>query len=69
MKRLIFVVIFLFTYLIGFSQEKKAYQLFDKNGKKVNYDKLLKAAEKSQIVLFGEYHNNAISHWLELELT
>ncbi|WP_396156008.1 ChaN family lipoprotein [Flavobacterium sp.] len=69
MKRLIFVVIFLFTYLIGFSQEKKAYQLFDKNGKKVNYDKLLKATEKAQIVLFGEYHNNAISHWLELELT
>lgn len=69
MKRIIFVVIFLLTYLISFSQEKKAYQLFDKNGKKVNYGKLLKAAEKAQILLFGEYHNNAISHWLELELT
>ena len=69
MKRLIFVVIFLLTTLNGFSQDKKAYQLFDKNGKKVNYGKLLKAAEKAQVVLFGEYHNNAISHWLELELT
>ena len=69
MKRLIFVVIFLLTTLNGFSQDKKAYQLFDKNGKKVNYGKLLKAAEKAQVFLFGEYHNNAISHWLELELT
>ena len=69
MKRLIFVIFFLITSIIGFSQEKKAYQLFSKKGKKVDYGKLLKAAEKAQVVLFGEYHNNAISHWLELELT
>ena len=69
MKRLIFVVFFLITSIIGFSQEKKAYQLFNKKGKKVDYGKLLIAAEKAQVVLFGEYHNNAISHWLELELT
>lgn len=65
-------VLLLLAFVIGFgvaAQEKKAYQLFDKNGKKVNYSKLLKAAEKAQIVLFGEYHNNAISHWLQLELT
>lgn len=51
------------------AQEKKAYQLFNKKGRKVSYGKLLKAAENTQVVLFGEYHNNAISHWLELELT
>lgn len=68
MKRLIFVIFFLITAIIGFSQEKKAYQLFDKKGKKADYGKLLIAAEKAQVVLFGEYHNNAISHWLELEL-
>lgn len=69
MKRLIFVIFFLITSIIAFSQEKKAYQLFNKKGKKVDYGKLLIAAEKAQVVLFGEYHNNAISHWLELELT
>ena len=69
MKRLIFVIFFLIASIIGFSQEKKAYQLFNKKGKKVDYGKLLIAAEKAQVVLFGEYHNNAISHWLELELT
>jgi uncharacterized iron-regulated protein len=69
MKRLIFVIFFLITSIIGFSQEKKAYQLFNKKGKRVDYGKLLIAAEKAEVVLFGEYHNNAISHWLELELT
>ena len=69
MKRLIFVIFFLITSIIGFSQEKKAYQLFNKKGKRVDYGKLLIAAEKAQVVLFGEYHNNAISHWIELELT
>jgi len=68
MKQLIFTVAFLLTSLFGVSQEKKAYQLFDKKGKKVCYAKLLKAAENAQVVLFGEYHNNAIAHWLELEL-
>ncbi len=54
---------------LGFSQDKKAYQLFDKKGKKTNYDKLLKATLNTQVLLFGEYHNNSIAHWLQLELT
>lgn len=61
------VVLFLFSQVLQ-AQEKKAYQLFDKNGKKVSYEKLLKASLQTQVVLFGEFHNNAISHWLELEL-
>ena len=32
------------------AQDKKAYQLFDKNGKKVSYKKLLKAAEGTQVI-------------------
>ncbi|WP_333879111.1 ChaN family lipoprotein [Flavobacterium sp.] len=68
MKKTCFVAILLLT--LGMSaQEKKAYQLFDKKGKKVSYAKLLKSAVNSDVVLFGEYHNNAIAHWLELELT
>lgn len=51
------------------AQDKKAYQLFDKNGKKTTYTKLLKATLITQVVLFGEYHNNSIAHWLQLELT
>jgi uncharacterized iron-regulated protein len=61
-------LLFLFAVCLQ-AQDKKSYQLFDKNGKKVSYDKLLKASLKTQVVLFGEYHNNSVSHWLQLELT
>lgn len=47
---------------------KPAYELFNANGKSVKYKKLLRQAEKADIVLFGELHNNPISHWLQLEL-
>jgi len=68
MKKTVFNL-FLFATIIGFSQEKKAYQIFDKNGKKSSYEKVLKAGEKSDVVLFGEYHDNSVVHWLQLEFT
>ena len=52
----------------GFAQDKKAYVFFDKNGKRTSYKKLLRKSEKADVGLFGEYHNNPIAHWLELEL-
>ena len=68
MKDRIFLAICLFS-IFAFSQNKEAYQIFDKDGNKTSYKKLLKASLKTEVVLFGEYHNNAISHWLQLELT
>lgn len=64
--------IILFTIFIGIltqAQDKQSYQLFDKNGKKTTYKKLVAASLKSDVVLFGEYHNNSVVHWLQLELT
>lgn len=55
--------------IITSAQNKLSYQLFDKNGKKTTYKKLVKASTNTEVVLFGEYHNNSVSHWLELELT
>ncbi len=68
MKTTFLSILLLFTICFQ-AQDKKSYQLFDQNGKKVTYDKLLKSALKTQVVLFGEYHNNSVSHWLQLELT
>lgn len=53
----------------AFAQHKMAYQIFKANGAKASYGKMLKAAAQADIVLFGEYHNNPIAHWLQLELT
>ncbi|WNJ17800.1 ChaN family lipoprotein [Pontibacter sp. G13] len=50
------------------AQDKPAYQLFDGKGKSLKYKKLLKSSSQADVVMFGEYHNNPIAHWLELEL-
>lgn len=49
--------------------QKPAYRLFREDGKKVKYEKMLEEAAEADIVLFGEYHTNPISHWLQLELS
>lgn len=50
------------------AQEKLPYQLYNKDGKKSNFKKLIKKAKEYDVVLFGELHNNAISHWMQYEL-
>lgn len=54
---------------MAFGQKQTPYIIYNKKGKKVSYKKMLKAADKNDIILFGEFHNNPISHWLQLELT
>ena len=58
-----------FFVLMAFGQKQTPYTIYNKKGKKVSYKKLLKKGNDSDIILFGEYHNNPISHWLQLELT
>ncbi len=54
---------------VSFSQDKPAYQLYKNNGKVAKYDKMIKDLAKSDMVFFGEYHGNPISHWLQLEMS
>ena len=68
MKKITFSI-FLFATIISVAQDKKAYQIFDKKGKKSSYEKVLKASEKTDVVLFGEIHDNSLVHWLQLEFT
>lgn len=69
MNYLISFIFLLFLSFQSHGQEKTAYVIFNEKGKKVSYKKLLKAAKSSDITFFGEYHNNPIIHWLQLELT
>lgn len=64
---LLLIVLFISTLTIA--QDKPAYLLYNKEGKQVKYSKLEKALAGKDVVLFGEYHNSPISHWLELEVT
>jgi len=64
------VTIFMFMIVIStaMAQDKPAYELFKKNGKPAKYEKMIKDLAKSDMVFFGEYHTNPISHWLQFEM-
>ncbi len=66
-----FVLFLSVIILTSFSGETKkdAYKLYNKNGKEVSFSSLLKEAQKTEVVLFGELLNNPIAHWLQFELT
>lgn len=63
------IAIFLLMQLTVWGQHKQAYQIYNAKGKKTTFQKMLKAASQSEVVLFGEYHDNSIVHWLQLEFT
>jgi uncharacterized iron-regulated protein len=66
MKKCFWLITLILTATIAFAQQKPAYILYNAEGKKISYNKMIKQLSKKDIVLFGEFHNNAISHWLEL---
>ena len=70
MKRFILLGFLLIAFVsLTTAQNKPAYQLFKNNGKVVKYDKMIKNLAKSDMVFFGEYHTNPISHWLQFEMS
>lgn len=64
----IVVLLFLFVLTESFSQDKKAYTLFDAGGKEISYKEMMKVLEKQDVVFIGETHNCPIAHWLEYEI-
>lgn len=71
MKTRIFLLLTLIIQFstIGFNQQKPAYVIYTGKGKKTNYNQLQKAMLGKELILFGEYHDNPITHWLQFELT
>ncbi len=69
MKKILLIALALVTILAAQAQDKPAYVLYNAKGKKVSYRKMMRILKEKDIVLFGEFHNNAIAHWLQLEVT
>jgi len=66
-----FVLIASAFFLFGFQQKdsvKRAYLIYDANGSVIEYSDLEKRALAADLIFFGELHNSAIAHWLQLEL-
>ena len=68
MKIYLLIILSLATTVAAFAQQKPAYILYNSEGKKISYKKMIKQLAQKDIVLFGEFHNNAIAHWLELSV-
>lgn len=69
MKKLVITILFLSFQYGLLAQNGQPYQIFNAKGKKVSYKKMIKQLSKTDIVLFGEFHNNSIIHWLQLSAT
>ena len=67
-KSLIIILVLSFISSILDAQEK-AHQIYSKDGNKISYKTMLFKMKNADVVLFGENHNDPISHWLQLELT
>ena len=61
------LLVFLFPIFV-FAQTEQAFVIYNAKGKKVSIAKMTRESIDAQLILFGEFHDNPISHWLELEL-
>lgn len=68
MKKTILLLSLLLIVNSAFSQ-KEPYVIYNSKGKRVSYKKMKKTLLKKDVILFGEQHNNPISHWLQYEIT
>ncbi|MBC5834971.1 ChaN family lipoprotein [Flavobacterium sp. F372] len=68
MKKIVLIVTTFFCGVLN-AQEKAPYKIYDRVGQEISYNKMLSLTNKSDVVLFGEMHDNSIIHWLQLELT
>jgi len=67
MMRKLFPFMLLLATTTIFAQELKPYQIYNSKGKKITFEKMVKELQKSDLVLFGEFHDNSIVHWLQLK--
>ncbi len=69
MKKIaILMIIAILPFMTGTAQEIAAYKLYDGNGNEIKFKDIVDIVSNADIVLFGELHNNPISHWMKYEL-
>lgn len=62
------VILFIFLFPFVTIAQTDAFKIFDKEGKEVTFEVMAASASLHQVVFFGELHNNAMAHWLQLRL-
>lgn len=69
MKILTLFTFYFLTLSVYAVKHYDSYKIYNKKGKEVGFEKVIANITNKSHVFFGEYHDNPISHWLQLELT
>ncbi len=51
-----------------YNNDFPAYVIYNNMGERVTYSQMVNSVIKADVMLFGELHNDPISHWMELSL-
>jgi uncharacterized iron-regulated protein len=69
MRKIKLTIITLIAFIaVSNAQDKPAYQLYNQKGKSIKFNKMIEDLAESDMVFFGEYHTNPISHWIQIEM-
>jgi uncharacterized iron-regulated protein len=63
------IVISIATLSISMQTKSVSHNIFNTKGELTDYQNMFDSLRHADIILFGEYHNNPIAHWLQYELT
>lgn len=70
--KLISIFLILFMHVSSANGEElqalDAYHIYNSDGERTDYASLFNTAEAADIVLFGELHNNPVTHWIRQTL-
>ena len=69
MKKTLILLLLLATGVSLQAQNLSPYTIYNAKGKKISYSKMMATLSKQDIILFGELHNSALAHWLQVEVT
>lgn len=62
------VGICLLITMVSFAQKGIPYRIYSAKGKTVSFEKMTRKLKQADVVLFGEFHDNSLGHWLQLEV-
>ena len=52
----------------SFAQKGIPYKVYSEKGKSISFEKMTQKLGRADVVLFGEFHDNSLGHWLQLEV-
>lgn len=65
---ILLIVGFCSLHFTLYGQTGEMSSWYSSNGKKTKFSKVAKACQEADVILFGELHNNAASHWYQLQI-